>query len=119
MAKPVDDKFLDPTRPIHEPTTFESDERCGKFLYLIAKVQANLPLTVLDRDIILRALREQWLTNDEHKAFMARGELADYETAKEFARRVAPRGQRQQWVQDLYGKSKATLIRYFVRKRHL
>ncbi len=61
---------LDPARPLAEPTTSWRGPTGGQFLYIIAKVQANLPLSADDRDFILGVLRKFCLTPKEHAAFL-------------------------------------------------
>jgi len=80
---------LDPARPIPEPTTFVGGRRGGKFVYLIAKVQAGLPLSALDRDLILEVLRKQWLTKKEHDAFLRWAKLKHIEASEELAKHAA------------------------------
>jgi hypothetical protein len=98
--------------------TDKPGKTCGKYLHLIAKVQADLPLSPLDRDIILEALRRYCLTRREWKAFLAQAEAAQYEAAKKIAELVEPRGKSHRWLRRLYGGKKTeALVRYFIRKR--
>ena len=111
MAKPVDDKFLDPTRPIRRPTTSESGPRCGTFLYLIAKVQADLSLSIQDRDIILEVLRRHFLGPKDYAAFLRQVKLRHIETGKKLISKkhlhsgddkpkpAVPFGQQELWLQ--------------------
>jgi hypothetical protein len=118
MAKPVDDKFLDPTRPIHEPTTFVRGRAGGKFIYLMAKVQAGLPLSVLDRDIILGALRKQWLTAKEHAAFLRKAELSQIETTREllkYAKKKSP-DDPEEWIRNMTGRRSVKAVKQFEKR---
>jgi hypothetical protein len=92
-------------------------KRCGDWLYIIAKVQIGLPLSIIERDLVLDALRRQWLTPKEWKAYRRQLELQQYEDAKKIAQYGVPYGQREEWVQRLYGKSKKALTQYFSRIR--
>src|SRR5215469_8351483 len=72
----------------------------------MAKVQAGLPLSVLDRDIILEVLRKAWLTPKEHRAFLRLAKLKQIEVAEELAQhtvnlKTVP--DRAQWVRSVYG----------------
>jgi hypothetical protein len=103
-------EILDPTRPTDGP-------RCGEWLYIVAKVQAGLPLSIVERDLAADALRQRWLTRKEYTAYQRWRELEHYEATKRLAHYGVPRGQREDWVQSLYGKSKEALKRYFIRRR--
>jgi len=103
-------ELFDPTRPSDGP-------RCGEWLYIIAKVQAGMPLSFFERDMVVDALRQKWLTPKEWKAYRRQQELRQYEATKKLAHHGVPYGRREEWVQRLYGKSKTTLTRYFTRIR--
>jgi hypothetical protein len=71
-----------------QPTTFVRGPTGGKFICLMARVQAGLPLSARDRDIILGALRKQWLTTKEHAAFLRLAKLKNIEAAEELAKHI-------------------------------
>jgi hypothetical protein len=74
-------------RPPAEPTTFVRGRTGG----IIAKVQADLPLSALDRDIIIEVLRKHWLTKKEHAAFLRQAKLRAIENLKGLAKEPAVR----------------------------
>jgi hypothetical protein len=76
-----------------------------------------VPLSINERTLIAETLRRAWMTQKEWKSYRARQELDQYEAIKKIAHHGVPYGQREAWIQSLYGKSKTTLIRYFTRKR--
>jgi hypothetical protein len=96
------EEMLDPTRPIAQPTTFVGGPMCGKFIYIMAKVQAGLPLSALDRDIILEVLRRQWLTKKEHSAFLRQAKRRHIETSRDLAKHGVRYGDRERWVQTIH-----------------
>jgi hypothetical protein len=128
MAKPVDDKFLDPTRPIRWPTVSESGARCGTHLYLIAKVQADLPLSVRDRDIILAVLRRNFLGAKDYAAFLRQVKLRHIETGKKLISKkhlhsgddkpkpAVPYGQQELWLQVAHGFTSRGAFRQFKKR---
>jgi hypothetical protein len=75
-------------------------------------------LTINERVRVAATLRHAWLSRKEWRAYCRSVELAQYAKLKDIAKNNVPRGQRQDWIQRYYGKSKETLKRYFVRKRH-
>jgi len=75
------------------------------------------PLSIEERRLIAETLRWAWLTRKEWKAHRQQLELRHYEATKRLAEHGVPYGQREEWIQRLYGKSKTTLIRYFSRIR--
>jgi hypothetical protein len=128
MAKRVADKFLDPTRPIRRPTTSESGPRCGAFLYLIAKVQADLPLSIQDRDIILEVLRRHFLGPKDYAAFLRQVKLRHIETGKKLISKkhlhsgddkpkpAVPIGQQELWLQEAHGFPTQQAFRQFKKR---
>src|SRR5262249_47884080 len=108
-------------RPTGEPTTFEGGPTGGKFLYLIAKIQADLPLSVLDRDIILETVRKQWLTTKEHAAFLRLAQLKHVETSEELAKstkNLLTPSQRARWVRGVHGiRTKGAMKEFKARTR--
>jgi hypothetical protein len=76
-----------------------------------------VPLSIDERVLITESLRRAWSTPEEWKAYRRQRELEQYEAAKKLARYGVPYGQREEWIQHLYGKSKETLTRYFIRIR--
>jgi hypothetical protein len=92
-------------------------ETCGKWLYVIAKVEAGLPLSIAERDLVADLLREEFLTKSELKEYRRWRELQRYEAAQRIAERAAPYGQREDFKLSLYGKSKDTLKHYLTRLR--
>jgi hypothetical protein len=112
------EEALDPTRPLPpEPTTYEEGPTCGKFLYIIAKVQVGLPLSIDERTLVSETLRRQWLTRKEWEAYNTWHELQLYEAAKRVAHHGVPYKQREKWVQALYGKSPKALKQFIGRRR--
>ena len=120
MAKPKQirsiKEMLDPTRPIAEPTTFRHGPKGGKFLYIIAKVQAGLPLSVLDRDIILQALRKQWLTTKEHAAFLRAAELRQIDDARESLKHAKVINDADEWVRGVTGRKNIKAVKQFEKR---
>jgi hypothetical protein len=90
---------------------------CGKHLYVIAKVEAGLPLSIAERDFVAGVLRRELLTKNELKAYRRWRELQRYEAAQRIAEQAAPYGQREDFKLSLYGKSKDTLKHYLTRLR--
>jgi hypothetical protein len=88
----------------------------GKFLYIIAKVQAGLPLAILDRDIILEALRKQWLTKKERSAFLRQAKLRHIEVSREIAKRGVQHGRREEWVQKIHEFDTPEALDQFVKR---
>jgi hypothetical protein len=76
-----------------------------------------VPLSINERTLVAESLRFAWLTRKEWKSYRRQRELEDYGATKRLARYVMPYGQREEWVQRLYGKSKEALKRYFIRRR--
>jgi hypothetical protein len=74
-----------------------------------------VPLSIDERTLVRETLRAAWLTHKEWKAYKRQIELRQYEVAKEIARRGVPYGQREQFVQALYGRSRKAL-RQFIRR---
>ena len=148
---------LDPARPVAEPTTFIGDDdvgelinalmakkgiprhlatavvlsrarTCGSFLYIIAKVQADLPLSADDRDFILGVLRRYCLTPKEHAAFLRAAKQRYIEIAKKLAKTVVyrgeqerpatfvARGKQEQWVQEIHRFPTRAALRQFVKR---
>jgi hypothetical protein len=71
----------------------------------MAKLQADLPLSPLDRDIILRTVREKWLTTKEHAAFLRLAKLKSIEAAEELAKHtknLLTPPKRAQWVRGVH-----------------
>ena len=119
---------LDPARPLAEPTTSWRGPTGGQFLYIIAKVQANLPLSADDRDFILGVLRKFCLTPKEHAAFLRAAKQRQIEIAKKLAKTVVyrgeqerpatfvARGKQEQWVQEIHRFSTRAALREFVKR---
>jgi hypothetical protein len=76
-----------------------------------------VPLSINERILLAEALRWACLTRKEWKAYRRRRELEDYKATQGLAARVVPYGQREDWIQRLYGKRKEALTRYFIRRR--
>jgi hypothetical protein len=106
----------DPTRPLAESTTFEHGPKGGKFLYIIAKVQAGLPLSALDRDITLRVLRKQWLTTKEHAAFLRAAELRQIDVAKELLERAEKANDSDEWLCGVTGRKTIEAVKQFEKR---
>ena len=105
------------SRQIELSKTTVDGETCGKWLYVIAKIEAGLPLSSVERDLVADVLREELLTKQEMKDYRRWRELQHYEATKRLAEYAIPRGKRAAWIQSLYGKSKQTLLQYFSRIR--
>jgi hypothetical protein len=110
------EEAFDPARTPPKPTTSERGPTAGKFIYLMAKVQAGLPLSVLDRDIILEALRKQWLTKREYAAFLRQAKLKHIEIARKVAKQAVQLGQREQWVEETHGFPTPRALKQFVKR---
>jgi hypothetical protein len=74
-------------------------------------------LSINERTLIAESLRRAWLTPKEWKALCRRRELEHYEATQRLTRYGVPYGQREDWIQSYYGKSKEALKRYFIRRR--
>jgi hypothetical protein len=122
------EEMLDPTRPIRWPTTFESGPRCGTFLHLIAKVQADLPLSIADRDIILAVLRRNFLGPKDYARLLRQVRLRHIETGKKLISRkhlhsgddkpkpAVPFGQQEEWLQKAHGFPSQAALRQFKKR---
>jgi hypothetical protein len=131
---------LDPRRPIKEIPTHVEGPTCGRdnHLYIIAKVQAGLPLSIAERDLVAETLRHRWLTPKEWRLYRAWSEVRLYEQAQGIAdpssklKSLAdpdsklrpeapdagvPHGQREKWMQDVYGKNEDALKGFIGRRR--
>jgi hypothetical protein len=76
-----------------------------------------VPLSIEERILTAETLRRACFTTKEWKTYRKQQDLKQYEAIKKIAYHGVRRGQREAWIQGFYGKSKATLIRYFTRKR--
>jgi hypothetical protein len=88
MPKCVCGNALYPTCPVHPPTSFVGDKKCGKFLYIIAKLEAGFPLSVSDRDIILETVRKEWMATKEYSAWRRQRELHQIEAIEKIAEQI-------------------------------
>jgi hypothetical protein len=89
----------------------------AKFLYIIAKLQAGLPLSALERDIVLRAVREQWLTKKEHAAFLRQAELKQIEATRRVAKRAKNlKGKREGWVRKMHDFPTPEAMKQFIKR---
>jgi hypothetical protein len=111
------EEAFDPARTPPMPTTFVRGPTAGKFIYLMAKVQAGLPLFVLDRDIILEALRKQWLTKKEHAEFLQQAKLKHIEISRKVAKQAVQFGQREWWVEEVHDFPTPGALKAFVKRR--
>jgi hypothetical protein len=116
-----------------QPTTFVRGRTGGKFICLMARVQAGLPLSILDRDIILRVLRKEWLTTKEHAAFLRLAKLKSIEVTEELAKRsilacpwprdpdpehqyIITRLDRARWVRKFHGFPTSKALKQFKKR---
>jgi len=83
----------------------------------VKRVGGPVPLSIKERTLVAETLRRAWLTPEEWKAYRHRRELQLYEATKKIARYGVPYGQREQWVQRLYGKSREALKQFVTRRR--
>jgi hypothetical protein len=104
-------------RPVPQLPTSDAGPRCGKWLFIIAKVQAGLPLSITERDFVADVLRENLLSRKHWRAYKRWKELRHYEQVRKMAPYAVPYGQYQEWVQGVLGKSKAALMRFVARRR--
>jgi hypothetical protein len=74
-------------------------------------------LSINERTLVAETLRWAWLTRKEWKTHVWQRELEDYEATKRLGHYGVPYGQREDWIQRLYGKNKEALKRYFIRRR--
>jgi len=104
-------------RPVPQLPTSDAGPRCGKWLFVIAKVQAGLPLSVTERDFVTDVLRENLLSRKHWRDYKRWKKLRLYEQVRDLAPYAVPYGQQQEWVQGVFGKSRAALMRWVTRMR--
>jgi hypothetical protein len=124
------EEMFDPTRPVVEPTTFIGGQPldptryqfakvCGEYLFIIAKVQAGLPLSIFERDFVADVLRQKFLKPKEYAAYRRAMKLKHIETAEELAKRTENLTNvqlRARWVRKVHGFSTKGAIKEFKRR---
>ena len=98
------------------------------YLHLIAKVQADLPLSIRDRDIILDVLRRSLLGPKDYAAFLRQVKLRHIETGKKLISKkhlhsgddkpkpAVPYGQQELWLQGVHGFPSRGALRQFIKR---
>jgi hypothetical protein len=130
------EEMLDPTRPIAEPTTSIDGPTCGEWLFIVAKVQAGLPLSIAERDFVADVLREKWLKPKEYAAYRRTVKLKHIEVARKLVatswldapdawskpadnakkKQSVRRGDRERWVQETHGFPSQRALEEFVKR---
>jgi hypothetical protein len=130
------EEMLDPTRPIAQPTTFVGGRRGGEYLFIIAKVQAGLPLSIFERDFVADVLRQKWLKKKEYAAYRRTVKLKHIEVARKLAaiswfdvpdvwskpakdakqKRSVRRGDRERWVREIHEFPTSAALKQFVKR---
>lgn len=127
---------LNPAQPIPEPTTFVGGRKGGEYLFLIAKVQAGLPLSISERDFVADVLRQKWLKPKEYAAYRRTVKLKHIEVARKLAatswfdvpdawskpaddakqKQSVRRGDRERWVQETHEFPTPGALKQFVKR---
>ena len=104
-------------KSIAGPPTSDAGPRCGNCLFLIAKVQAGLPLSIVERDFILDVIRESLFSPKDWKDYQHWRELRFYDQLRKIAPYAAPPGEREDWTRRVLKKGEAALRRWVSRAR--
>jgi len=75
-----------------------------------------LPLSVLDRDIILQVLRKAWLTPKEHAAFLRQAELRQIDSAKALLKYAKTVNDPAAWFRLITGRKSIKAVKQFEKR---
>ena len=88
----------------------------GRFLWIIAKVQAGLPLSIGERDLVSDTLRRQWFTAQEYNAYLRAVKLKHIEAGRLLAKHAVEHGRREEWVRKVHGFPTPEALKEFVKR---
>jgi hypothetical protein len=85
---------------------------------IIRKLQKGVPLSALERDRVIRALRRAWFAPKEFAAFLRQAELTQIAHARELlkhAKKIRP-DDPDEWIRDMTGRKSVEAVKQFEKR---